>query len=195
LQAEASDGPIRKYADIIRRSTDRMNRLIADLLDLASIEAGRLVVTRQHHDAAVIARDVVELQLPIATPRRLRLEAHLPDQPLMVRCDRDRVLQVLANLIGNAIKFTPAGGEIAVELIAHEGAARFGIVDTGPGIPPEHVPHLFDRYWQGKQAARGGVGLGLSIAKGLVEAHGGRIWVVSTPGQGAAFYFTIPLDP
>jgi signal transduction histidine kinase len=109
-----------------------------------------------------------------------------------VASDRERVLQVFQNLIGNAIKFTPKGGEI--RLIAHfEGAeVRFVVADSGPGIPAEHLNHVFDRYWQAKSTAKLGTGLGLSIAKGIVEAHGGRIWVESPPNSGAQFMFTLP---
>ena len=102
------------------------------------------------------------------------------------------MLQVFANLIGNAIKFTPKGGQIRI-LACHESdVVRFTIADSGPGIPPEHVDHVFDRYWQAKSTAKLGAGLGLSIAKGIVEAHGGRIWVESPPGTGAEFNFTLP---
>jgi signal transduction histidine kinase len=114
-----------------------------------------------------------------------------------VLCDRDRILQVFANLIGNAIKFTPRGGEIFVgaqpEAAVSAIEARFWIKDTGPGIPVENIPHVFDRYWQARSTAKLGTGLGLSIAKGIVEAHGGRIWVESEIGKGACFAFTLPV--
>jgi signal transduction histidine kinase len=103
------------------------------------------------------------------------------------------VLQVFGNLIGNAIKFTPKGGEIRILTSLDNGEVRFTVADSGPGIPPEHLSHVFDRYWQAKSTAKLGTGLGLSIAKGIVEAHGGRIWVESPPGYGAQFNFTLPL--
>jgi signal transduction histidine kinase len=107
--------------------------------------------------------------------------------------DRGRVLQVFSNLIGNALRFTPAGGSITLGARREEGLVRFSVVDTGPGIPPEHLPHLFERFWQAKEGSREGAGLGLPIARGLVEAHGGRIEVASTPGQGSTFSFTLPM--
>jgi Signal transduction histidine kinase len=109
-----------------------------------------------------------------------------------VSSDRERVLQVFANLIGNAIKFTPKGGAIRILAGVEDSNIRFIVADTGPGIPPEHLNHVFDRYWQAKSTAKLGTGLGLSIAKGIVEAHGGRIWVESPPNQGAQFNFTLP---
>jgi signal transduction histidine kinase len=109
-------------------------------------------------------------------------------------CDRERVLQVLSNLIGNALKFTSEGGTITVSAREREGVVRFAVSDTGCGIAADQLPHIFDRYWQAK-SARDGVGLGLSIAKGIVEAHGGRIWVESRINQGTTFYFTLRKNP
>jgi signal transduction histidine kinase len=131
----------------------------------------------------------------MAAQKMLRLECALPDGAFEVDCDRDRVLQVLGNLIGNAIKFTPEGGTIKVRA-EQRGAAEalFSVADTGPGIASDELPHVFDRYWQAKKKARCGTGLGLSISKGIVEAHDGRIWVESAPGQGATFFFTIPVE-
>jgi signal transduction histidine kinase len=110
-----------------------------------------------------------------------------------VLADGSRVLQVLSNLVGNAIKFTPDGGSVRIACAADGESARFSVTDTGPGIPPEQIPQLFGRFWQADSADRRGVGLGLSIAKGIVEAHGGRIWVESRVGAGSTFHFTLPL--
>ncbi|HET8785728.1 MAG TPA: HAMP domain-containing sensor histidine kinase, partial [Candidatus Limnocylindrales bacterium] len=110
-----------------------------------------------------------------------------------VHCDADRVVQVLGNLIGNALKFTPEGGRIAIDVVSNGGDVRFSVADTGRGIPPDHLPHVFDRYWQSRGSARTrGTGLGLTIARGIVEAHGGRIWAESVVGQGSVFRFTLP---
>jgi signal transduction histidine kinase len=129
----------------------------------------------------------------MARQKKVRLERELPSEPFEIHCDRGRVLQVFGNLIGNAIKFTPEGGAIKLRAEQRGEEALFSVADTGPGIAPDELPHVFDRYWQAKETACLGTGLGLSIAGGLVEAHGGRIWVESTPGQGATFFFTIPM--
>jgi PAS domain S-box-containing protein len=184
-------GRTNKYGSNILRAAQRMDRLIVDLLDLAKIESGRLVIEPQSHDVASIVKDSVDILAPIASGRSIALTADAPSSDVRIFCDRDRVLQVLSNLIGNALKFTSQGGAIAVIATDREGEATFSVADTGCGIAPDQIPHIFDRYWQAK-SARDGVGLGLSIAKGLVEAHGGRIWVDSTVGQGTTFFFTLP---
>jgi signal transduction histidine kinase len=117
--------------------------------------------------------------------------ADLPE----VWADRDRLLQVFENLIGNAIKFTGSGGRVTVGAVPHEGGVQFWVHDTGAGISGEDLPHVFDRFWQARKANRRGAGLGLPIARGIVEAHGGRIWVESTSGQGSTFFFAIPAAP
>jgi signal transduction histidine kinase len=109
-----------------------------------------------------------------------------------VTCDRDRIYQVLSNLLGNASKFTPEGGRIWVTLVERDGQVEFEIQDSGPGVGPQDVPHIFDRYWQAAGRRRMGLGLGLAIAKGIVLAHGGRIWVESKVGSGSVFRFTLP---
>jgi len=109
-----------------------------------------------------------------------------------VHCDRRRAARILSNLIGNAIKFTPSGGGIVVGTRARDGEVCFTVSDTGPGIPPEDVPRIFDRHWQGRNNERSGFGLGLAIARRLVEVHGGRIWVESGSAPGATFSFTLP---
>ncbi|HYH79019.1 MAG TPA: HAMP domain-containing sensor histidine kinase, partial [Longimicrobium sp.] len=115
--------------------------------------------------------------------------ADIPD----VLADRARLLQVLGNLLGNAVKFTPDGGTVTVGAAPSGDGVGFWVADTGPGIDPAHLPRLFDRFWQAKRGDRAGLGLGLAIAKGIVDAHGGRIWAESIPGQGSTFYFTLPL--
>ena len=185
----------RRVVEKIRRSAERMKRLIEDLLDLASIEAGRLTVEKKRHPIAPLVQEALELLEPMAVQKNLRLERELPSERLDIDCDRERVLQVFGNLIGNAIKFTPEGGTIKVRAEMRGDETRFSVADTGPGIRPDDLPHVFDRYWQAKKTARLGTGLGLSIAEGLVEAHGGRIWVESTPGRGSTFFFTIPTAP
>ncbi|HEY0035645.1 MAG TPA: ATP-binding protein, partial [Longimicrobium sp.] len=107
--------------------------------------------------------------------------------------DRERIHQVLSNLVGNAVKFTPQEGRVLVTTVAEDGEIRVSVADTGPGIPPEHLPHVFDRFWQARSTRRAGAGLGLAIARGIVEAHGGAIGVESEPGRGTTFHFTLPL--
>ena len=183
----------RRQLEVIQRSATRVNRLIQDLLDVARIQAGGLAVDPVPVDVKSLIQEAAESATPLASAAQLTVSCVPPDHAIAVASDRERVLQVFANLIGNAIKFTPKGGQIRI-LACHENdEVRFTIADTGPGIPPEHLDHVFDRYWQAKSTAKLGAGLGLSIAKGIVEAHGGRIWVESPPGSGAEFNFTLPV--
>jgi len=185
----------RRQLEVIRRSANRANRLISDLLDVARIQAGGLAVEPVPVDAGLLVQEAMEAATPLASGKKLTIEREVPENLPAVCSDRDRVLQVFGNLIGNAIKFTPEGGQITIRAESETLAVRFSVRDTGPGIPPEHVAHVFDRYWQAKSTAKLGTGLGLSIAKGIVEAHSGRIWVESEPGQGASFFFTLPAAP
>jgi signal transduction histidine kinase len=182
-----------KPLEVISRTAARMNRLIQDLLDVTRIEAGRLPVERRPLSPSALAAEAVDMEVALAASSgidlRLALATELPD----VWVDRDRLLQVLENLIGNAMKFTKSGGRIRVGAEARDHEVLFWVRDTGAGISTEDLPHVFDRYWQAAAGAgRLGAGLGLSIAKGIVEAHGGRIWVESAACQGSSFYFSIP---
>ena len=183
----------RRQLEVIQRSANRANRLIQDLLDVAKIQAGGLAVDSAPVDVKSLLQEAVEVSTPLAGAKAIRVSSVSPDGELRVMSDRERVLQVIQNLMGNAIKFTPKGGEIRI-LANHEHPdVRFTVADSGPGIPPEHLNHVFDRYWQAKSTAKLGTGLGLSIAKGIVEAHGGRIWAESPPNSGAEFNFTLPV--
>jgi PAS domain S-box-containing protein len=181
-----------KPRETFLRAANRMNRLIEDLLDVSLSEAGQLGIERSRISARQLVADAVEAQRPLASPASLevRLEpaGDLPD----VLGDHSRLLQVLENLIGNAIKFTPGGGRITVGAAPRENEVLFWVADTGSGLSPDELPHVFDRFWQARKGARKGAGLGLPIARGIVETHGGRIWVESTPGRGSIFFFTIP---
>jgi signal transduction histidine kinase/DNA-binding response OmpR family regulator len=183
----------RRQLEVIQRSATRANRLIQDLLDVARIQAGGLAVDPVAVDVHSLVNEAMEAATPLANAAQIRVIADTTTELPSVASDRERVLQVFANLIGNAIKFTPRGGEIRILSSLESGEVRFTVADTGPGIPAEHLDHVFDRYWQAKSTAKLGAGLGLSIAKGIVEAHGGRIWVESSPGSGAEFNFTLPL--
>jgi PAS domain S-box-containing protein len=191
-QREEPERQAQKPAEAIERAAIRMNRLIQDLLDVARMEAGRLSVEPARVPAYPIVSDSVEAQKALATSAslELRLEA-APDLP-EVWADRDRVLQVFENLIGNALKFTKPGGRITVGAARRAGEVLFWVSDTGSGIAAEDLPHLFERFWQARKAERRGAGLGLPIVKGIIEAHRGRIWVESHPGQGSTFFFTLP---
>jgi PAS domain S-box-containing protein len=184
---------LRKQVEVIRRSADRAVLLIQDLLDATKMEAGRFTVAQLPEEVTGLLSEAVELHRPLAEARSLQLECQLDASVPAVLADRGRVLQVFSNLIGNAIRFTPAGGSITLWARQEEKMVRFSVVDTGPGIPPEHLPHLFERFWQAKEGAREGAGLGLPIARGIVEAHGGHIHVESTLGRGTTFTFTLPV--
>ncbi len=182
--------PIRQRVSGIRDALAQTQRLRQDLLDVASIEAGRLAVEPEPHDPGVLLGEALELFAPVAAEHRLDLV--LPADLPLVRVDRTRVLQVLGNLIGNAVKFTRAGGRIELRAQPEEEFVRISVADSGSGIPPESLPHVFDRFWKVREGNRHGAGLGLAIARGIVEAHGGEIRVESTAGQGTTFSFTLP---
>jgi len=195
LQNAAEDAVGRKTATsarFIQRFTAGMRRLIGDLVDVASLDAGKLRVTPMLHDATELVRESVEAFLPLARAQGLSLEAKRREKTLMAKFDQGRVLQVLANLLSNAIKFTPEGGRIWIEVEPVKRGIRFSVTDTGPGIQSDHLEAVFERYWQAHSKGPRGLGLGLYIAKGIVEAHGGRIWVESQPGTGSTFSFTLP---
>jgi signal transduction histidine kinase len=183
---------VRQHADLVHRALERMHRLVNDLLDASRIEAGRLRIERQPHDVVDIVNQAVDLLVPIAAARSQKVNCALPDAGLTVLCDRHRIHQVLSNLGGNAIKFAPAESNIAVALITRDNEVECSVRDSGPGIRAADIPHIFDRYWQAAGQERRGLGLGLAIAKKIVEAHGGRIWVASQRGEGSTFYFTLP---
>ncbi|MBR9988531.1 MAG: HAMP domain-containing histidine kinase [Gemmatimonadetes bacterium] len=181
--------------EMILSSAHRMNRLIQDLLDVARMEAGHLLLEREGHAPEAIVRDAVEFAAERASARSLRLDVETPDAPApLIPVDRDRILRVLLNIIDNAIRFTPEGGSIAIRIDPQGEDVRFSVTDTGIGIPAADLPHLFEPFWQ-RQTGGGGAGIGLSIARGIVEAHGGEISVDSVPGCGSTFQFTIPIYP
>jgi signal transduction histidine kinase len=195
LPPDAESRRDRRHVEAIRRSAERMNRLIGDLLDVASIESGRLFVEPRREPVGSIVAEAIAASHDQAVEKALRVEQDLPAKQLEALCDRDRVLQVLGNLIGNAIKFTPEGGMVKVSAETFDDEVLFAVRDTGIGVSAKQLSHVFDRFWQATPKARLGSGLGLTIAKGVVEALGGRIWVESRPNEGTTFYFTVPLAP
>jgi PAS domain S-box-containing protein len=182
----------RRQQEIVRRAADRMNRMIQDLLDVKRMESGHLTIDVKPEAVDALVNDTLEMLRPIATGSSIIMEARIADDLPQVLADSARMQQVLSNLVGNAVKFTSRQGRIIVSAERFEGEVRFAVIDTGAGIPPEQVPHIFGRFWQAKSSDRRGIGLGLAIAKGIVEAHGGRIWVESQVGLGSTFYFTLP---
>ena len=182
----------RRQVEIVRRAADRMNRMIQDLLDVRRMESGRLGMESQTESAASLVNDTVEMLLPLAHGSNIVLDARVADYLLPVLADAARIQQVLSNLVGNAVKFTPRDGRVTVGAEPIDGGVKFSVTDNGPGIPPDQVPHIFGRFWQAMPSDRRGIGLGLAIAKGIVEAHGGMIWVESQVGAGSTFYFTLP---
>jgi signal transduction histidine kinase len=175
----------------IRRAGERMNRLVQDLLDVAKLESGRVAIATRPIDVAPMMREAHDMLASLASEKGLRLEVLVADGLQTIVADEGRVLQVLSNLVGNAVKFTPAGGTITIRADDAPGGVRFSVSDTGVGMTPDQLSKLFGQFWQANPADRRGIGLGLSIAKGIVEAHGGRIWVESQPGAGTTFHFTL----
>jgi signal transduction histidine kinase len=167
--------------------------MIQDLLDVKRMESGRLTIDAQPEAPDTIINDTVDMLRPLALGSTVMLETNIAEQLPLVFADAARVQQVLSNLVGNAVKFTPRNGRITVCAEGIDGEVRFAVIDTGSGIPAEQLPHIFGRFWQAKTSDRRGIGLGLAIAKGIVEAHSGRIWVESHVGLGSTFYFTLPI--
>jgi signal transduction histidine kinase len=182
---------VKDYAERIQRFSARMNRLVGDLMDVASIEAGKLALVRSRRDVALLLRDAREAFEPTATAQGIELTTSCSN-PGPIDVDHERIFQVLTNLVGNALKFTSRGGQISIRAGRNDHVVEFAVTDTGDGIRADILPKIFDRFVQSVDTDRRGLGLGLFIAKSIVEAHGGRIWTESTVGKGSAFYFTVP---
>jgi PAS domain S-box-containing protein len=192
-ETELSEPEREEQLEAILHSVDQMDRLIQDLLDVTRIEAGRLRIERRPVMLKPVLSEAREMMEARASTQGLRIEMEVLSPLAPVWADRDRLLQVLSNLVGNAVKFTPGGGTITLRAEARSEETVVSVRDSGIGIAAEEIPHLFDRFWQARSAQRGGAGLGLSIAEGLVKAHGGRIWVESEVGRGSTFSFTLPI--
>jgi signal transduction histidine kinase len=184
-------GPEREIGDEIAHAADRMRRLIRDLIDVTLLDAGGFMIRQERVHAESLLSKVLDSQALLASSASLKLRIDAEESVSDIWADHDRLLQVFENLIGNAIKFTKPGGEIVLGVKAGAGEVLFSVADTGCGIASHQLPRVFDRFWQAPEGKRRGAGLGLPIVKGIVEAHGGRIWVQSTPGQGTTFFFTI----
>jgi signal transduction histidine kinase len=178
-----------RQVDTVERATARMERLIADLVDATRLEQGGVELAIGDEPVEGILGESVEMFAAQAREKGLTLEATGFAERSTVRCDRTRLLQVLANLLANALRFTPSGGQVSVRAEVVANSVRFEVADTGPGIPAENLPHVFERYWHGD---RKGAGLGLFIAQSLIRAQGGKIEIDSQPGLGARFFFSLP---
>lgn len=181
------------HLDQIRESAGQMERLVNDLLDIKRIEAGHLTLRRERVPATRLLQESVEMFQGLADEKGITLEIRDASEERAVRGDRERLLQVFSNLIGNALKFTAAGGRVDVSAEAAGSHVRFIVRDTGRGIEADHLPHVFDRFWKAQRERREGIGLGLAIAQGIVRAHDGRIWADSVEGKGSSFGFTLPV--
>jgi signal transduction histidine kinase len=197
LLAEHTVGPLTaKQGDLVfaaREDCDRLQSIVDELLDLSRIAADRIELRLSTHDPEQLVDDAIEVQRSAAATRNIALRSELlPDTPA-VAADRERIGLVLANLIGNAIRYSPAGSAVTLRAAPRDGALRVEVSDHGPGVPADQQPVIFDKYVRGPDAAPGGAGLGLFIAREIVRAHGGAIGVDSLPGHGATFWFTLPL--
>jgi PAS domain S-box-containing protein len=186
---------LRKAADIVNRASARAVRLTDDLVEHARLERGRLPLRRAAHCAATLAREAADEVQPLAREKGVAVLADVDGEPGVVHADRERLHQVIQNLVGNALAVVPRGGEVRIRARRAGREVHFEVADDGPGIPPEDLPRVFDRFWRARGAPYEGSGLGLAIARGLVEAHGGRIDVESRLGEGTRFRFTIPDEP
>jgi signal transduction histidine kinase len=192
LLAVPAEERVHTEARRIRRLTGQMNRLIGDLLDVVSMELGRLDLSPSEEDAAQLLAETMANFQAIAESRKLAITSVAPGGPVFATLDRHRILQVLSNLVGNAIKFSEPGGSIELRLAPIADGVEFTVRDSGRGIAAEDLEAIFERFSQAGHPDRRGLGLGLYIARCIVAAHGGKIWAESEPGKGSVFHFTIP---
>jgi signal transduction histidine kinase len=201
LPAEA---PARRYIDALARAGDELNQMAQDVSDAARISEGELEVTVRPVGVAALLDEAALAVRPVAQSKSITVTAEVAPGLVEVTCDRARLVRVLSVLAGNAIRFTPKAGAVALRAERDDEGARFSVTDTGPGIPPEHRPALFARPFAPREPEHGapprraryratqGSGLALFVVRGVIEVHGGRVWVESEPGQGSTFHFTLP---
>jgi PAS domain S-box-containing protein len=188
------DDTMQRLVERIKKGSGRALKFTQDILDVTKVEAGRFAIDPTPGNAKPLILEVMDVFRPLALEKSIDLKMEFKAESCQIYCDPDRMMQVFFNLIGNAIKFIQQGGEIWIKAQPNNQNLLFTITDTGPGIPSDELPHLFERFWQAKKfASKKGLGLGLYIAKGIIEAHGGKIWVESKEGHGTSFYFTIPM--
>jgi signal transduction histidine kinase len=190
-----SDAPGRKQLDSIGRAAEEINHLIQDLLDANIIEGGALEVSCEPQEMAEVVGRAMDVARPLCAQKQIQLRGELPPQLPPVLGDADRLVQVVAAFVANAVKFTPKGGEITVRAAAQNGELVVSVTDTGPGIPADHRPLLFGRRSHAMRPLGQGIGLAMFVAKGIIDAHGGRTWVESELGRGATFHLGVPIAP
>jgi len=187
-----TQGILRTQLEALKHAAGTMDRLVRDLLDVTRLESGPLPVTRRPLNIVDVVCEVAGMFQPAVRARRVAVTCDTPKDVPLTLGDRDRLGQALSNLIGNAVKFTPDGGVVRVSVEVQPAAIRVSVHDTGPGIPPDQVGRLFDRFWQASRQDSRGLGLGLTIVKAIVEAHGGSVSVESTVNKGSTFSLTLP---
>jgi signal transduction histidine kinase len=198
VAARLTDDPkllatLKRHCDLVERTVHVMTDITTNVLETARAEAGALQLDLASYPMDDIIAQAIELLQPLADQKSVSLSFEGEKDGRSIVCDRDRMLQVLSNLLGNAVKFTLQGGRIQVQVARSTAELIICVCDTGPGIPRDQIPFVFDKYWQGRrETGRKGVGLGLAIAKAIVLAHHGRIWVESEPGKGSRFLFALP---
>lgn len=195
IVASSTDESTLEAADEMVRAASRMDRLLSDLLDVVRIDSGTLRIVKREHDIGALVSEVCDSYQPLFADRALTFTATGPASSVVVSFDHDRIVQVLSNLLGNAMKFTPTNGHVSLHADQRGGLVELTVRDDGPGIEPALLPHVFERFWQLDQDTRRGLGLGLHICAKIVEAHGGRISADSELGKGATFRFTLPVTP
>ncbi len=194
LIADATDVSTREAAEQISLAAARMGRLLYDLLDVARVESGTMRIAKGQNDVGALVVELRQAYLPLFAERGMTFVVEEPAVAVRASFDHDRIVQVLSNLLANAMKFTPPGGTVGLRVERRSGEIEFVLSDNGPGIQPESLPHLFKRFWQIDSDTRRGLGLGLYISEEIVKAHGGRIWVESELGKGSTFRFTLPTN-
>lgn len=189
---QGMDVKVKNWIEFIKRNVDTSLRLIGDLLDVERMAQGKFELKPEKHNIGQITRETIESFAATASAKNILLRALPSDIAGDIVCDRDRIMQILSNLISNALKFTPDGGSVTIKAKTSEAEVQISVTDTGPGIPEEKLEQIFERFTQLGSNDRKGLGLGLYISKMLVEAHNGRLWIQSKTGEGSTFFFTIP---